>query len=267
MPVRSIYRAHRGHEFHWFEAGEPDGPLVLLVHGFMAHSMAFRRVIEPLGRRFRLVLPDLPGHGLDRSYRRSVEPRIESLAHWLRDFRSLFDEDAHLVGHSLGATLLHSLARDGVGARTLTLVAPGLRIPPSSLVSYALDRFPASVATLGANRFGLAVYGPLNWRGDAMNRIEAEAYLRPLRDPSRAAFMLKLGARLLEVRPPAPIGPLEIPAQVVWGELDHILPLEDAHWVADRLGGVALHIIEGSGHSPMEDRPAEFANVLSRFLD
>ena len=46
---------------HVVEHGEGD-PL-LLVHGFMTSSYSWRYVLEPLGRRFRLYIPDLPGNG------------------------------------------------------------------------------------------------------------------------------------------------------------------------------------------------------------
>ena len=40
-----------------------SGPPLLLVHGLMTTSYSWRYLIEPLGRRYRLVIPDLPGCG------------------------------------------------------------------------------------------------------------------------------------------------------------------------------------------------------------
>jgi pimeloyl-ACP methyl ester carboxylesterase len=37
------------------------GPPLVLVHGLMTSSYSFRYVLEPLGRRFELFVPDLPG--------------------------------------------------------------------------------------------------------------------------------------------------------------------------------------------------------------
>lgn len=267
--VRSIHRVADPFEFHWFEAGPDDAPAIVLVHGFMAHAMAFRRVLPELARRYRLVVPDLAGHGLDRSYRSAgVAPTLTSLERWFGHFLSSVDGEFHLVGHSLGARLCYrAAAQSRWPIRSLTLVAPGLRVPPSSVGSYALRRLPGSLATLAANRVGLAFYSPLNWRGEPMDDIEAQAYLSPLRDAARARFMLQLGADLLAPAPPAVVTPVEMPTQVVWGELDHLFPVEDAYWLADRLATPHdVIVIEGSGHSPMEDRPREFARVVSEFV-
>lgn len=45
------------------EAGRPDAPAVLLLHGFPTSSHMFRSLIPLLAQRFRVVAPDLPGFG------------------------------------------------------------------------------------------------------------------------------------------------------------------------------------------------------------
>jgi pimeloyl-ACP methyl ester carboxylesterase len=45
------------------EAGEPDAPTLLLLHGFPSASHMFRELIPLLADRFHLIAPDLPGFG------------------------------------------------------------------------------------------------------------------------------------------------------------------------------------------------------------
>jgi pimeloyl-ACP methyl ester carboxylesterase len=45
------------------EAGPPDAPTMLLLHGFPPASHQFRRLIDALGGRYRLIAPDYPGFG------------------------------------------------------------------------------------------------------------------------------------------------------------------------------------------------------------
>src|SRR5579862_7560831 len=45
------------------EAGRPDAPALLLLHGFPTASHMFRNLIPGLANRFRVVAPDLPGFG------------------------------------------------------------------------------------------------------------------------------------------------------------------------------------------------------------
>lgn len=253
--------------FHISERGAPDAPPLVLVHGYMAHGMAFRRIADDLAKSHRLLIVDLPAHGSDETFRRGVDPTIEGLTDWLRRFRdvALGDEPAHWIGHSLGANLAYRIARDEPEQfDSLTLVSPGVRVPSQPLVARALDRFPARIATLGANRLGLSLYQPLNWRGEPMTRAEERAYLAPMRSKERMDFILRLGARMLEGNH-TELQPIDTRTVVIWGEHDHILPIEDAWHVGDALN-TDVHIIAGSGHSPMEDAPEEFVSIMRNFL-
>jgi pimeloyl-ACP methyl ester carboxylesterase len=60
--------AHRcatvdGHKIFYREAGDPNAPTLLLLHGFPTSSHMFRNLIPLLADRYRVVAPDLPGFG------------------------------------------------------------------------------------------------------------------------------------------------------------------------------------------------------------
>jgi pimeloyl-ACP methyl ester carboxylesterase len=52
-----------GHRVFYREAGEPENPAVLLLHGFPTSSHMFRDLIPLLADRYHVVAPDLPGFG------------------------------------------------------------------------------------------------------------------------------------------------------------------------------------------------------------
>jgi pimeloyl-ACP methyl ester carboxylesterase len=52
-----------GVDVFYREAGSPDAPVVLLLHGFPTASHMFRDLMPLLADRFRLIAPDLPGFG------------------------------------------------------------------------------------------------------------------------------------------------------------------------------------------------------------
>ena len=53
-----------GTPLHVWEAGTADGPVLLLLHGLGQSGRSWRPLWEsPLADRFRLVCPDLRGHG------------------------------------------------------------------------------------------------------------------------------------------------------------------------------------------------------------
>src|SRR4051812_24939232 len=52
-----------GFNIFYREAGAPNAPTLLLLHGFPSASHMFRDLIPLLADRFHIVAPDLPGFG------------------------------------------------------------------------------------------------------------------------------------------------------------------------------------------------------------
>ena len=67
------------------EAGNPEAPVILLLHGFPSSSRMFATLIPLLSSRYRLIAPDFPGFG------HSDAPSPE-------EFSYTFDHLAHCVG-------------------------------------------------------------------------------------------------------------------------------------------------------------------------
>ena len=74
VPVTSIHRIKAdGVNVFYRTAGDPDSPVVLLLHGFPTSSFMFRELIPRLADDYRVIAPDLPGFGFtevpaDRQY-------------------------------------------------------------------------------------------------------------------------------------------------------------------------------------------------------
>jgi pimeloyl-ACP methyl ester carboxylesterase len=69
------------------EAGAPDAPKLLLLHGFPSASHMFRDLIPLLADRFHLIAPDLPGFGQsDMPARSQFKYTFENIAHVIDRF-------------------------------------------------------------------------------------------------------------------------------------------------------------------------------------
>src|ERR1700727_2485473 len=104
MPVTSIHRVDAdGVGVFYREAGDPNSPVVLLLHGFPTSSFMFRELIPRLATHYRVIAPDLPGFGFtevpaERKYAYSFDrlaatlnavtqaPRIRRFALYLFDY-------------------------------------------------------------------------------------------------------------------------------------------------------------------------------------
>jgi pimeloyl-ACP methyl ester carboxylesterase len=54
---------------------------------------------------------------------------------------------------------------------------------------------------------------------------------------------------------------------VYWGDRDPVIPVVHTTALASLLDGVTVTCFHGSGHFPHIERPAEFVESLSHFLD
>src|SRR5262245_20637353 len=64
VPVTSVHKVEvDGVRVFYRAAGNPNSPVVLLLHGFPASSFMFRELIPRLANAYRVIAPDLPGFG------------------------------------------------------------------------------------------------------------------------------------------------------------------------------------------------------------
>ena len=64
VPVTSVHRVKTdGVQVFYRAAGDPNSPVVLLLHGFPTSSFMFRELIPRLADDYRVIAPDLPGFG------------------------------------------------------------------------------------------------------------------------------------------------------------------------------------------------------------
>jgi len=89
--------------------GDPDAPPVVCLHGLNAHGRRFRKLAEErLSSRFRVIAPDLRGHGASE-----WEPPWTIATHAHDVLETLDDagiRTAVWVGHSFGGRVLLELA-------------------------------------------------------------------------------------------------------------------------------------------------------------
>lgn len=87
QPDNTVHYRHAqadGLRFFYREAGDPQAPVLLLLHGFPSSSHQFRNVIPQLAAHFHVIAPDLPGFGFtevpaERGYRYTFDNLAKSL--------------------------------------------------------------------------------------------------------------------------------------------------------------------------------------------
>ncbi|MEM1411556.1 MAG: alpha/beta hydrolase [Pseudomonadota bacterium] len=138
-----------GLEMHLAEAGDPNHPCVLLLHGFPDLAWGWRRVLAPLAAAgYHVLAPDLRGYGRTTGWQASYRADLRPFS-WLnlvKDLVALLDvlriEHVHgLVGHDFGSPLAAyaALLRSDLFPRVVLMSAPFAGAPALGLRDHRLD--------------------------------------------------------------------------------------------------------------------------------
>jgi len=98
-----------GVALYYRDIGRPDAPSLVLLHGFPETGDTFAAVVANLGKRYRLIVPDLRGSGASEVPAGGYDKRTVA-----SDVRDLMDRlgiaRAHVIGHDIGARVAMAFA-------------------------------------------------------------------------------------------------------------------------------------------------------------
>jgi pimeloyl-ACP methyl ester carboxylesterase len=271
---RSFVQAIGGVKLHWVEYGYPGRcPPVVFLHGLNDSHLTWRQIAPDLARDRRVLVLDLPGHGLsdrpDASYELAWYARL--VGGWM-DALGLPTVD--IVGHSLGggiALMLLHTSRPRI--RRLVLAAPGglgrevtflLRLASLARIVERLGQPFMAVGTWLALSRWRAKLPPGHIRDlSAMNgrRGSARAFARTTRDLAdwrgqRHSFL----RRLHEIDDLPPIA-------LLWGDRDAVIPIAHGRSFARRIEGVRFRELANCGHYLHHDDRVSFVQAVRDALD
>jgi pyruvate dehydrogenase E2 component (dihydrolipoamide acetyltransferase) len=251
-----------GRKISYAGAGQ-DGDVVLLVHGYGGDRNSWLFLQEPLAARYQVYALDLPGHGT--SAKDVGEGSLSVLADAVTGvLDALGAERAHLVGHSMGgAVALAAAARDPARIASLTLIAPsgfGPEINAGYLRGFADAQTRRELKAVLGQLFDdeglvtrqlvddLLAYKRLDGVDEALHALADTLLDGEAQRGDSAASLAAIGGAA--------------PVTVIWGRADRIIPAAQAESVA----GAVRHLIDGAGHMPQMERPAEVQAAIEETI-
>ena len=270
--VEHRYESANGIRIHYAEAGAGD-PLVLL-HGWPQHWWMWRDHIGPLAERFRVIVPDLRGHGWSdkpRSGYRKTELLDDTIA--LLDRLGL--DRVRFVGHDWGGWvgMLAGLREPERIERLVVMSIPHPwqdRPHPRQIVNGVYQLVAAGPAGKLAQQLGFARLVLKAGRSvGSFSDEELDTYDSVQRDPDAAEATVQLyRSFLLRELPPWANGDfkstrLTVPALWLVGENDPLAGAADDGW-RDYADDMELEFLPEASHFLPEELPKD---VLDRLLD
>jgi pimeloyl-ACP methyl ester carboxylesterase len=259
--------------------GPQDGPPLVLLHGIGRSLDDWNLQFPLLAPTHRVIALDLPGFGY--SARRTEPATPAALARGVLSTLDALGENrpVHLIGNSLGgAVSLQTLAlapdrvadlvlvnSAGFGAE-VTYILRMLAIP--GFGKFLLNR-PTRAGLMHAER---ALFADRK----LADKERVAHSLRLGRQPGAAQFMDEIMRNLGTFRGVLPQWRTDLlaavaahprPMLIVWGDRDRILPPSQFDAAKLAFPQARTHLFSNTGHMPHIERPAEFAALVSEFVE
>jgi lipase len=250
---------------HVHSWGEPDEPVVVCLHGVYAHGRRFRRLAEErLAGRFRVLAPDLRGHG-----RSDWEPPWDLGAH-VADLLDTVDARADWIGHSFGGRLVLELAACAPErVRRIVLLDPAIWVPPPIALDRAeadrVERAFASPAEALESRVATALLAPRA----ALEEEVAEHLVRSNDGRWRWRFSQAstVAAYGEMAKPPPDFDGIRASTLLVRGAETDVVPEVVVDACRESWGAPLEVLTVPGGHIPLWDAFDETADAIERFLE
>ena len=250
---------------HGDDRRAPLSEPVLLIAGLGQGAWVWRDVATLLERERPVVLFEASGTGAlrDQLARGSVHEMAEDAA-------ALLKAPAHVVGLSMGGYVALTLAlAQPLLVRSLVLVGTGGggpgRVPRPFHVARAFEAAMGRPQEEFARRTMPYTFAP-GWSETNPERFDEIVTLRAAQPTSYEAILTHAEACYAFYREGCEAERIEVPALVVHGDEDLIVPVENGRMLAARLPDVEYVELAGHGHNLSLEIPDALSGLVSRFF-
>ena len=271
-----------GLNLHAVMAGPPDGPPVILLHGFPEFWYGWRYQIGALAAAgFRVVAPDQRGYSLSEKPGRIADYALDRLA---ADVAGIADACGHravsLVGHDWGGIVAWwaAMRHPERIARLAILNAPHLAAAQSYIRTHPIQMLRSwyvlffqlpgvPEALLQARDFRMlrdSLTGTS--RPGTFTPADLERYREAWSEPGALTAMIHWYRALLRFRPPIPQARTAAPTLIIWGERDRFLETGLARDSLKRCERGESLMFPTATHWVQHEEAAAVNEALIRFL-
>jgi pimeloyl-ACP methyl ester carboxylesterase len=260
--------------FDVLDAGPPDGPVVVLLHGFPQHNDSWNAVIGRLtAQGYRCLAPNQRGYSAGARPTRRRDYRIPEL---VADLGALIDASGarrvHLVGHDWGAAVAWAAAAE-MPERLATVSPISVPHPAAFFKSFANSRqglaswymyffqLPRIPEWLLTRRNGVMVTQSLRRAGQTRTAAQRDA--QAMIEPGALTAAINWYRAMPLLNPRMINQKVSVPTLYVWSDNDVALLPKSAHDTARYVDGeYRFEILSGVSHWIPDQEPGKLADLL-----
>lgn len=262
-----------GVRVHYQEAGDPNAPALVLIHGFASSTLVWSKVFLKLADAgYRVIAVDLLGYGYSAKPRNG-EYTIAGQAKLLTRLLDMLGiPHAIFVGSSYGGAVAATVALDYPDrVEKLVLVGTVNNNRPLEFTLMRLFGWPVfgdvvSPLLIGSRRLlrrrMKQVYDRHAW---VLDERRVDARHLPLRAAGTQRAIINTVRRWDAERISRDAHLISQPTLLLWGENDREIPLADGERLHEEITGSRLIVFLDCGHLPHEEYPEAFTNVVTSF--
>lgn len=254
-----------------YEAGQPDGRTVVLVHGLGTEGARFwRKLIPALAKEHRVIAVDLPGFGASGKPNALYSP--ERYAAFLDELIERYAQPpVALVGHSMGAAVALYYANRHPARVERMVLASAAGILHGAAYAHFLSRY-------GVQRYLPQIPGIGEAAGKLVQRIltkferlgpepatalkspeSRELYLEA--DPTRIAGLALVSTDYSRI-----VRQTRTPTLLLWGGAEEVAPLRVGYLLTSLMPNSRLKVLDGGSHVFPLEQADRFNRLVSNAL-
>jgi magnesium chelatase accessory protein len=270
-PNRELSRFVDAGGLSWHVQTAGSGPVLLLIHGTAAATHSWAGLLPLLAQRYRVVAPDLPGHGFTATPA-PAQLCLPGMAAGVGALmRKLELRPEIVVGHSAGAAILARLCLDRLIEPRLLISLSGALLPlrglagkwfsPAAKLMARNSILPRFVAN-GAKKDPKGVQRLADGTGSALSPAGVALYRLLISSPGHLAAALNMMANW-DLEPLRDELPRLRPRLVLVAcSNDKTVPPAEAERVHALMPSARLRIVSGYGHLAHEEAPRRIAELI-----
>jgi pimeloyl-ACP methyl ester carboxylesterase len=238
------------------DQGDPDGTVLLFLHGWRNDLHAFDPVVPELAASYRIVRLDLPGSGGTETPKEdwSLDDYVDFVDEFMK---KIGIRPGILVGHSLGGRVIIKGVAQGIfQPKKIVLIAAAGVAKRKSLRN-------AVITAIAKTGKAITAIPPFS---SARENLRRKLYENIGSDYGNAGAMKGTFLKVIGEDLSESARKVSVPTLLIWGDHDTETPLTDGERLHKMISGSELKVIPGTDHFVHQEEPEEVASFIEDFI-